>query len=79
MGGRVDAMSVDKAVTKDFVAKLLAVVEAAKDGVGFDDMDEGIALTMALPGVVAEFKKDKTGAALMLVSDLTEAVHDERG
>ena len=72
-------MSVNKQVTKEFVAKLLACVEAAKDGVGFDDMDEGIALSMALPGLVAEFKKDKAGAALMLVSDLTESVHDARG
>lgn len=72
-------MSVNKQVTKDFVAKLLAVVDAAKDGVGFEDMDEGIALTMALPALVAQFKADKAGAALMLVSDLTEAVHDARG
>ena len=72
-------MAVNKQVTKDFVTKLLAVVEAAKDGVGFDDMDEGIALVMALPGLVAEFKADKIGAALMLGSDLAETVHDQKG
>ena len=69
----------DKAVTKDFVTKLMASVDAAKDGVGFDDMDEGIALTMALPALVAQFKADKAGTALMLVSDLTESIHDSRG
>lgn len=68
----------NKQVTKDFVEKLLAAVEAAKDGVGFDDMDEGIALVMALPKLVAEFKADKVGAGLMLVSDLTESIHDGR-
>ena len=69
----------DKAVTKDFVTKLMASVDATKDGVGFDDMDEGIALTMALPALIAQFKADKAGTALMLVSDLTESIHDSRG
>jgi len=68
----------DKAVTKDFVTKLMAAVNAAKDGIGFDDANEGIAVTMALRSLIAELKADKMGTGLMLVSDLAETIHDER-
>lgn len=69
----------DKAVTKDFCIKLMAAVKAAKtDGIGFDDMDEGMAVMFALKNLITTFKADELGTGLMLVSDLTETIYDAR-
>lgn len=68
----------DKAVTKDFCLKLMDAIEAAKDGIGFDDTDEGMAVVFSLKSLIDVFKADELGTALMLVSDLTETFYDSR-
>lgn len=69
----------NKAVTKEFVTKVMAAVDAVQaDGAGFEDVDEGVAVLMALKPLVDEFKADRVGTGLMLASDFAEAIHDER-
>lgn len=68
-----------KEVTKDFCAKLDAAIDAVQlDGVGMDDADEILQAGFALKGLIMEFKADKAGTALMLISDLSEMIYDER-
>lgn len=70
---------VNKQVVADLATALLKAVDAAKDGVGFDDMDEAFGLLGALQKAVVEAKADKVGFALILAARLAEGVADERG
>lgn len=67
-----------KELTKDFCNKLDAAIDAAQEnGVGLDDLDEGMAVGVALKAVIANFGVDKKGTALMLAADLIEMAYDE--
>lgn len=72
-------MKVNKEVFADFVEKLDAGVDAVtEDGAGVEDMDEGLAIALAIPGLVAEIKKDKVSGLLALAEAAAGHVVDER-
>lgn len=72
-------IAVNKSVFKDFADKLLKAADAVQEGgLGMDDLDEGMALTIALPGVVGEIKKDKLSGLLALNEAISGAIVDER-
>jgi hypothetical protein len=72
-------MAVDKVVVGALATALMKAVDAAKDGVGFDDMDEAFGVITALKAALAEAQADKVGFALILGARLAEAAYDERG
>jgi len=57
---------------------LYNMIDAVKDGVGINDMDEFIALTMALQGAQAELAGDTDAAVLHIASALTDKLADAR-
>lgn len=71
-------MAVNKEVVGALATAILKAVDAAKDGVGFEDMDEAFGVLAALKAGLEEAKSDKIGFALILGARLAEGVYDEK-
>ena len=71
-------MAYDKTKCKAVGVALVELIDAVTDGVGMDDMDEMMALAMALKGAQAEMSSDTDAATLHILSAAADAFGDKR-
>lgn len=72
-------MAYDKTKCVEVGKKLVALVEAVTDaGVSMDDMDEFLALAMALKDAQTELATDTDASVLHIISGATDAFGDKR-